>query len=79
MAVARSRRSVKIGGNGTTGGGTTLSDFTIQVVKRIGRDFEMNGSFTYEAYKAPIYLPDKQKVTNTSIQLTWFPNRNVSF
>ena len=60
-------------------GGTTLSDFTIQVVKRIGRDFEMNGSFTYEAYKAPIYLPDKQKVTNTSIQLTWFPNRNVSF
>jgi len=60
-------------------GGTTLNDFSFQAVKRIGQDFEIIGSFTYEAYRAPIYLPDKQKVTNTSIQLTWFPNRNVSF
>jgi hypothetical protein len=60
-------------------GGTTLNDFSFQIVKRVGRDFELNGSFTYEAYKAPIYLPGEQKVTNTSIQLTWFPNRKVSF
>lgn len=60
-------------------GGTTLNDFSFQAVKRIGRDFEINGSFTYEAYRAPIYLPGKQNVTNTFIQLTWFPNRKVSF
>jgi hypothetical protein len=60
-------------------GGTTLNDFNFQVVKRIGKDFEANGSFTYERYKAPIYLPGEQTVTNTSIQLTWFPGRKVSF
>jgi hypothetical protein len=60
-------------------GGTTLNDINIQVVKRIGRDFEVNGNFTYERYKAPVYLPGAQTVTNTSIQLTWFPNRKVSF
>ena len=60
-------------------GGTTLNDINFQVVKRIGREFEVNGNFTYERYKAPIYLPDAQTVTTTSIQLTWFPNRRVSF
>ena len=60
-------------------GGTTLNDINFQVVKRIGREFEVNGNFTYEQYKALIYLPGAQTVTTTSIQLTWFPNRNVSF
>jgi hypothetical protein len=60
-------------------GGTTLNDLTFQVVKRIGRDFEINGNFIYEKYKAPIYLPGQQTVTSTTIQLTWFPARKVSF
>ena len=60
-------------------GGTTLDDLNFNVVKRVGRDFEINGNFTYERYKAPIYLPGTQTVTNTSIRLTWFPNRSVSF
>ena len=60
-------------------GGTTLSDINIQAVKRIGKDFEINGSFSYERWKAPIYLPGQQTVTTTSIQLTWFPERKVSF
>ena len=60
-------------------GGTTLNDINFQVVKRIGREFEVNGNFTCERYKAPIYLPGTQTVTTTSIQLTWFPNRSVSF
>ena len=59
--------------------GTTLNDVTFQAVKRIGKDFEVNGSFTYERYKAPIYLPGEQTVTSTNIQLTWFPSRTVSF
>ncbi len=60
-------------------GGTTLNDLSFQVVKRLRRDLEIKGDFTYERYKAPIYLPGEQTVTNTSIQLTWSPNRNVSF
>jgi hypothetical protein len=60
-------------------GGTTLNDVNLQVVKRIGRDLEVKGDFTFERYKAPIYLPGVQTVTNTSIQLTWFPGRSVSF
>ncbi|MFZ1083383.1 MAG: capsule assembly Wzi family protein [Terracidiphilus sp.] len=62
-------------------GGTTLNDFNFQVVKRIGREFEVNGNFTYEKWKAPIYtqVGGQQTVTATTIQLTWFPERKVSF
>jgi hypothetical protein len=60
-------------------GGTTLNDINFQVVKRIGKDFEINGKFTYERWKAPIYLPGQQTVTATTIQLTWFPERKMSF
>jgi hypothetical protein len=60
-------------------GGTTLNDIDFQLVKRVGKDFEINGKFTYEHWKAPIYLTGQQTVTNTTIQLTWFPDRKVSF
>jgi hypothetical protein len=60
-------------------GGTSLSDVNVQVVKRFGKEFEINGNFTYEKWKAPIYLPGVQNVTNTTIQLTWYPHRNVNF
>jgi hypothetical protein len=67
-------------------GGTTLNDINFQVVKRIGKDFEVNGNFALEHWKAPIYptgtptyLPGQQTVTTTTIQLTWFPERKVSF
>ena len=60
-------------------GGTTLNDINFQVVKRIGKDFEINGNFTYEHWKAPIYLPGQQTVTATTIQLTWYPGRKISF
>ena len=60
-------------------GGTTLNDVSVQVVKRIGKDYELNGNFALEHWNAPIYLPGLQTVTTTTIQLTWFPNRKVSF
>jgi hypothetical protein len=60
-------------------GGTTLNDINFQVVKRIGKDLEIDGNFTYERWKAPIYLPGQQTVTTTTIRLTWFPERKVSF
>ena len=59
--------------------GTTLNDFNSQVVKRIGKDFEIDGKFTLEHWKAPIDLPGSQTVTATTIQLTWFPERKVGF
>jgi hypothetical protein len=62
-------------------GGTTLNDFNFQVVKRIGREFEVNGNFIWEKWKAPIYtqVGGEQTVTSTTIQLTWYPERKVSF
>jgi Capsule assembly protein Wzi len=60
-------------------GGTTLNDIKFQLVKRIGRDFEVNGDFALEYWKAPLYLPGQQTVTTTTIQLTWFPKRMSSF
>jgi hypothetical protein len=60
-------------------GGTTLNDINFQVVKRIGKDFEINGNFAFEQWKAPIYMSERQTVTTTTIQLTWFPTRKVSF
>ena len=60
-------------------GGTTLNDIKIQVVKRIRKDVEINGNFAVEHWKAPVYLPGEQTVTTTNIQLTWFPERKVSF
>jgi Capsule assembly protein Wzi len=60
-------------------GGTTLSDFSIQAVKRIHKDFEINGNFALEHWKAPVYLRGSQTVTTTTIQLTWFPERRIGF
>ena len=59
--------------------GTTLNDISFQAVKRLGADLELNGSFTYEKWLAPIYMPGRQTVTTTNIQLTWYPSRKVSF
>jgi len=60
-------------------GGTTLNDINFQVMKRIGKDFEVNGNFGFERWKAPVYRSGEQTVTTTTIQLVWFPNRKVSF
>jgi hypothetical protein len=60
-------------------GGTTLNDFNIQAVKRIGKDLEINGTFAYQHWKAPIYMTGQQTVTTTTVNLTWYPQRRVSF
>ena len=57
-------------------GGTTLEDFSLKVVKRIRKDLEINGTFTREQWKVPIYRSDSQNVTATTIQLTWYPKTN---
>ena len=67
-------------------GGTTLNDVTFQAVKRIGKDLEINGNFSYERWKAPIYPTgtptypaSQQSVTTTTIQLTWYPKNKIHF
>ena len=60
-------------------GGTTLNDLNFQVVKRIGKNFEVNGNFSLEHWTAPIYKAGQQTVTTTNIQLTWFPERETNF
>jgi Capsule assembly protein Wzi len=58
-------------------GGTTLNDINFQIVKRLGKDLELNGQFIFEHWKAPIYLDGLQTVTSTTVQLTWFPKRRI--
>lgn len=60
-------------------GGTTLTDYSVQVVKQIRKDLEFDGNFTVEQWKAPIYLPGQHSVTATTIQLMWFPKRKIDF
>ncbi len=60
-------------------GGTTLNDIDFQAVKRIGKDFAIDGTFDLERWKAPIYLPGLQTVTATTVQFIWYPQRKVGF
>lgn len=60
-------------------GGTTLTDLGLQAVKRLGRDLELNGSFAYERWNAPVYLRGLQTVTTTNIQITFYPQRKANF
>jgi hypothetical protein len=59
--------------NNFIAGGVTQSSFAIGVVKRIGRDVEVNGSVQYERWKAPIYRAGQQQDTAVAVQITWFP------
>lgn len=60
-------------------GGTTLNEIGFQAVKRIGKDFEIDGRFAFERWKAPIDLPGAHTATATTVRLTWYPGRKVSF
>ena len=60
-------------------GGTTLNDFNLRVIKRIGGNFALDGIFQYETWTAPIYLPGRQNETATTIELIWYPKKKVSF
>ena len=78
-AIKKPPRTLSLAAQTSRPPGTTLNDISFQVVKRIGKDFEVNGNFAYERWKAPIYLSGQQTVTTTTIQLTWFPQRKGRF
>jgi hypothetical protein len=58
--------------------GTTQNQFKLTVVKRIGKEFELNGWVQYEAWKAPIYEPGGHTDTVAAAQITWFPKLHTT-
>jgi hypothetical protein len=59
--------------------GTTQNDFTVNAVKRLGKDVEVNAWVQYERWKAPFLLNGNtaaQNDTSIALQLTLYP-RNI--
>ncbi len=54
-------------------GGTTQNQFKASIVKRLGKEVELNSWVQYEGWKAPVYKPGLQKNTSIAFQLTWYP------
>ncbi len=59
--------------------GTTLNDIEMQIVKRFRRNYEVRCVLDFERWKAPVYESGPHSVTNTTIQLTWFPQAKRSY
>ncbi len=54
-------------------GGTTQNQFKLSVVKRLGQDYELDASYQYERWKAPVYLAGARSDSVGSLQITYFP------
>jgi hypothetical protein len=54
-------------------GGTTQTDFSFDVVKRLTPDVELKANVQYERWLIPIYKTGRQTDTSTTFQLTWYP------
>jgi hypothetical protein len=58
-------------------GGTSQNQFKVDVLKRLGKDLELNASLQIERWKAPIYVNNPGNAANfnraVAVQLTWFP------
>jgi hypothetical protein len=66
-------------------GGVSQNDAKVSVVKRLGRDLELNAWVQYEAWKAPVpfngvnlNLTGPQHDTTVAAQFTWFPKLRTS-
>ncbi|HEY4379395.1 MAG TPA: capsule assembly Wzi family protein, partial [Acidobacteriaceae bacterium] len=59
-------------------GGTTQNQFSVDVVKRIRPEVELNARFQHESWKAPIYLPGGQNDNAFTFQVTFFPKLKTS-
>jgi hypothetical protein len=60
-------------------GGTTQSDFSFDVVKRLTPDVELKANVQYERWLIPLYKPGQQSNTSTTFQLTWYPHMDRRF
>ena len=54
-------------------GGTTQNLFTVNAVKRIRPQIELNAWLQYEHWKAPVYKTGGQSDLTTNVQVTWYP------
>jgi hypothetical protein len=58
-------------------GGTSQNQFKVDVLKRLGKDLELNAWVQIERWKAPIYINNTNNAANVNsavaVQLTWFP------
>jgi hypothetical protein len=60
--------------------GTTQNDFTVNAVKRLGKDVEVNAWVQYERWKAPFLLngdTSAQNDTSIAVQLTLYPRSSI--
>jgi hypothetical protein len=60
-------------------GGTTQNQFKLDVVKRLGKDVELNAWVRYERWKAPVYRPGANGDTAAVGQITWYPHKTKVF
>lgn len=60
-------------------GGTTINEMNFEVVKRFGSELELRGNLAFESWRVPVYMSGKRNVTATTVQLTWYPRREISF
>jgi Capsule assembly protein Wzi len=54
-------------------GGTTQTDFSFDVVKRLTPEIELKANVQYERWLIPLYKSGRQSDTSTTFQLTWYP------
>ncbi|WP_235011560.1 capsule assembly Wzi family protein [Bryocella elongata] len=59
-------------------GGTTQNQFTIDVVKRLRPELELNAWYTYERWKAPIWKTGQQTDSTIAAQFTWYPRMKTT-
>jgi hypothetical protein len=60
--------------------GTTQNDFTVNAVKRLGNDVELNAWVQYERWKAPFILngdTSAQNDTSIAVQFTFYPRNTI--
>ena len=60
-------------------GGTTQSDFSFDVLKRLTPEVELKANLQYERYLIPVYKTGQQSNTSTTFQLTWYPRVDRHF
>jgi len=53
-------------------GGTTQNDYTVQVVKRVATNVEVNAWVQTEGWKAPLLTSGLQRDVTAAAQLTWY-------
>jgi hypothetical protein len=57
-------------------GGTTQNDYTVDLLKRLSRNVELDAWVQYEGWKAPVLKQGLQSDTIGTAQITWYPKND---